>query len=411
MVLRIDGERLWRDHLAMAAIGATAKGGVCRLAASREDGEARDLFARWCAGAGMTVEIDRIGNMFARRRGCDDTLAPIMIGSHLDSQPTGGRFDGTFGVLSGLEIVRTLNERGIETDCPIEIVNWTNEEGCRFQPSSLGAQVFAGMLPLDEGLAREDVDGRRLGDELARIGYLGDAPVTGRRARAYLEGHIEQGPVLEQTGCQIGIVEGAMGVNAYEVTLTGVEIHTGACPVDLRHDALLGAARIVVAVNELARRYEPYGRATVAQLRITPNVRSVVAGEVVLTSDCRHIDAGTHAQMTDELNAIFRAEAARGGLGLSTRLYWSAPACRFDPACVDALTAGADELGLAHRTMVSGAGHDAIPAALVCPAAMLFVPSKDGLSHNEAEYTAPEDLEAGANVLLAAALRLAGARS
>lgn len=408
MTPRIDGERLWDSHMAMAQIGATPGGGVCRLAASREDGEARDLFAAWCREAGLKIEVDRIGNMYARRGGRDNMLPPLMIGSHLDSQPTGGRFDGAFGVLSGLEIVRVLNEQGLDTECPLEIVNWTNEEGCRYQPSSIGAQVFAGMLPLDEALAREDSDGKRLGDELAAIGYLGDAAVSGRSARAYLEGHIEQGPTLEAAGCKVGVVYGAMGVNAYEVTLTGVEIHTGACPVDRRHDALLGAARIVVAVNELARRYEPHGRATVAQMQIAPNVRSVVAGTVVLTSDCRHADESALAEMTRELNAIFRTEAERGGLGMSARLYWSTPACRFDARCVEALVEAAEGFDFSYRMMVSGAGHDAIPAALVCPAAMIFVPSKDGLSHNEAEYTAPEELEAGANVLLSAALRLCG---
>jgi beta-ureidopropionase / N-carbamoyl-L-amino-acid hydrolase len=407
MAIWIDGERLWHRHMEMAEIGATPNGGVCRLAASPEDGAARDLFAAWCREAGLTIEVDQIGNMYARRRGRRDDLPPLMIGSHLDSQPTGGRFDGSFGVLSGLEIVRWLNANEIDTERPIEIVNWTNEEGCRYQPSSLGAQVFSGMLSLEEALAREDLDGKRIGDELAAIGYLGKAPVSGRRARAYLEGHIEQGPLLEEAGHEVGIVEGAMGVNAYEVVLTGLEAHTGSTPVDRRRDALLGAARIVIAVNELASRYEPDGRATVAHMRITPNVRSVVVGQVVITSDCRHNSPELLDRMTSELNAIFNAEAQKCGLGVESRLYWSTPACRFDSECVAALVEAAKDLGCSYQMMSSGAGHDAIPVSRVVPSAMIFVPSKDGLSHNEAEYTAPEELAHGCDVILRAALRLA----
>lgn len=407
MAPRIDAERLWRGHMEMAQIGATRNGGVCRLAASPEDGAARDLFAAWCREAGLTLEIDRIGNMYARRRGRRDDLLPVMIGSHLDSQPTGGKFDGAFGVLSGLEIVRWLNANEIDTERPLEIVNWTNEEGCRYQPSSLGAQVFSGMLSLDEAVAREDLEGKRIGDELAAIGYLGEAPASGRRARAYLEGHIEQGPILEESGRQVGIVEGAMGVNAYEVELTGIEAHTGATPVDRRRDALLGASGIVLAVNELARRYEPEGRATVAHMRIKPNVRSVVAGQVIITSDCRHTSPELLERMTSELNAIFRAEAEKCGLDIESRPYWNTPACRFDSECVAALADAARELGYSYRMMSSGAGHDAIPVSRVIPTAMVFVPSKDGLSHNEAEYTAPEELARGCDVILQAALRLA----
>lgn len=403
---QIDGERLWRHHMEMAQIGATAKGGVCRLAASPEDGAARDLFRDWCRQAGLSIEVDRVGNVYARRRGRDDSLAPVMIGSHLDSQPTGGKFDGAFGVLSGLEIIHWLNDNGVETRRPIEIVNWTNEEGCRYQPSSLGAQVFAEMLPLDEALARQDQCGKRLGDELAAIGYLGEAPVTGRAAHAYLEGHIEQGPILEETGRQVGIVEGAMGVNAYEVVLSGMEAHTGSTPIERRRDALLGASRIILAVNELARRYEPNGRATVAQMRITPNVRSVIAGRVVITSDCRHKSPEALERMTAELNAVFDTEAHRCGLDLESHLYWSTPACRFDKGCVDALVQAAEALGYSHEMMYTGAGHDAVPVSQVVPTAMIFVPSKDGLSHNEAEYTAPEDLAAGCDVMLRAALQL-----
>ncbi|MGE0521741.1 MAG: Zn-dependent hydrolase [Variibacter sp.] len=407
--LRIDEERLWRSHMELAQIGALANGGVCRLAATREDGAGRDQFAAWCREAGLAVEVDQIGNMYARRRGRRNDLPPVMIGSHLDTQPTGGKFDGAFGVLTGLEIVRYLNDHGIETDHPLEVVNWTNEEGCRFQPSSLGAEVFAGNVPLQEGLAREDLDGKRLGEELRAINYLGQAPVTGRKAKAYIEAHIEQGPMLEETKRPVGIVDGSMGINAFEVILTGQEAHTGTTPTGRRRDALLAASRIAIAVNELANRYEPDGRATVAHMRITPNVRSVVASRVALTADCRHTSQEALDDMTAKLKTVFEREAAAGKLGMESHVYWSVPARRFDPLCVSALTGAAKSLGLEFPMMSSGAGHDAIPVSMVVPTAMLFVPSKDGLSHNEAEYTSPEQLAVGCEVMLGAALTLASA--
>lgn len=405
--ITINAERLWRSHMEMAEIGATTGGGVCRLAASPEDGAARDQFAAWCLEAGLQLQIDQIGNMYARRQGRRNDLPPILIGSHLDSQPTGGRFDGAYGVLSGLEIVRSLNEHEIDTDHPIEVVNWTNEEGCRFQPACLGSEVFAGILSLEAGLSREDLDGKRLEDELRAINYLGKAPATGRQAKAYLEAHVEQGPLLEEMNLQVGIVEGSMGVNAYEVTLTGVEAHTGTTPIEARRDALLGAAKIVVAVNELARRYEPNGRASVAHMRIAPNVRGVIAGSVVITSDCRHISEEALERMTEELNEIFRREAASNRLAMETRLYWSGPPRTFDRISVSVLIDAVQELGYSYRIMRSGAGHDANPISGVLPTAMIFAPSKGGLSHNEAEYTSPEDLGAGCNVMLRAALKLA----
>jgi N-carbamoyl-L-amino-acid hydrolase len=407
--LRIDEERLWQSHMDLAKIGALSNGGVCRLAATREDGAGRDQLAAWCREAGLTVEVDQIGNMYARRRGRRNDLPPVMIGSHLDTQPTGGKFDGAFGVLTGLEIVRYLNDHGIETDHPLEVVNWTNEEGCRFQPSSLGAEVFAGNVPLQEGLAREDLDGKRLGDELRAINYLGQAPVTGRKAKAYIEAHIEQGPMLEETKCPVGIVDGSMGINAFEVILTGQEAHTGTTPTGRRRDALLAASKIAIAVNELANQYEPNGRATVAHMRITPNVRSVVASRVALTSDCRHTSQEALDGMTAKLKTVFEREAAAGKLEMESRVYWSVPARRFDPLCVSALTGAAKSLGLKFPMMSSGAGHDAIPVSMVVPTAMLFVPSRDGLSHNEAEYTSPEQLAVGCEVMLGAALTLASA--
>lgn len=403
----INGSRLWAAHMAFAEVGPIPGDGVCRLAASEEDKAGRDLFTRWCQEAGLTVRVDKIGNMFARREGQDPSRAPVLIGSHLDSQPTGGRFDGVFGVLSGLEIVRTLNDAGIVTEAPIEIVNWTNEEGCRFQPSSLGAEVAAGHISLETGLAAKDEHGITLGQALERIGYIGDAEI-GLTASAYLEGHIEQGPILEKHGDDVGIVHGSMGVNGYTITLTGREAHTGTTPITRRQDALYGAARCIMEIRMLALEFEPDGRATVARILVEPNARSVVAGTVVFTADCRHQSPAELDVMTLRLKRIIEEVAAECGLDYTMEPYWTVPPRIFDPGCVAALEAAASRLGLKHRRMVSGAGHDAIPVSAVVPTAMVFVPSKDGVSHHVSEYTAPEHLEAGCNVLLQAAIELAG---
>ena len=405
--LAINGERLWERLMEMALIGATPRGGVCRLAASAEDGAGRDLLSSWCRAEGLEVRVDRVGNMFGRRQGWLRDQPPIMIGSHLDTQPTGGKFDGAYGVLAALEVVQTLNEAGIGTDCPIDLVNWTNEEGCRFQPSCIGSEVFAGGMSEEDALARQDRDGVRLDEALKAIGYLGDCAPAASSARAYLEGHIEQGPILEEQNLQVGIVEGGMGVNAYEVTLTGKEAHTGSTPVERRRDALLAAAGIVTGVYELAKEYEPNGRATVAQLNISPNVRSVVPGRVVLTSDCRHRNAAILERMNAALRAIIEREAHKRCVRVDIAPYWSLPAQAFDTNCVSAVEKAAHEIGVSYCRMYSGAAHDAVAVARVVPTAMIFVPSKGGLSHNEAEYTSPADIAAGANVLLHAVLAIA----
>lgn len=402
----IDAQRLWDAHMALAEVGRIPGDGVCRLAASVEDKAGRDLFARWCREAGLVVRVDRIGNMFARRAGKDESLPPVLIGSHLDSQPTGGRFDGAFGVLAGLEIVRTLDAAGIATTAPIELVNWTNEEGCRFQPSSLGAEVAAGHIALADGLAAKDENGIRLGDALEAIGYLGTADVA-LKARAYLEGHIEQGPILEEKGEAIGIVGGSMGVNAYSVILIGREDHTGTTPVQRRKDALFGAARCIAEVRALALDFEPNGRATVARILAEPNARSVVASKVTFTVDCRHQGEDELNVMTGRLREIIERISHECGLSFTMEPYWVVPPRSFDATCVAALRSAAAALNLTSRPMVSGAGHDAIPIAAVVPTAMVFVPSRDGVSHHVSEYTTPEQLAAGCNVLFRAALELA----
>jgi N-carbamoyl-L-amino-acid hydrolase len=401
----VNPERLWRSLMDLARIGATPKGGVRRLALTDLDREGRDLVSQWCQEAGLMITVDRIGNIFARRAGTDPSRAPVMAGSHIDTQPSGGKFDGNFGVLAALEVVRTLNDRGIETAAPIEVAIWTNEEGTRFQPVMMGSGVFAGVFELDDIRARRDLDGRTVGDELARIGYAGDTPCGGRPVGAYFEAHIEQGPVLEDTGNTIGVVTGVMGLRWYDLVVRGQDAHAGPTPMRLRRDAMLAAARVVEAVNRIALDHSPDGRGTVGFLQVKPNSRNVVPGEVRLSVDLRHAtDAGLDA-MEREL------EAACGRVGIDTgtlidiEVNSRFAACRFDDACIGAVRAAAERLGLRHLDIVSGAGHDAVYLARVAPTGMIFVPCEHGISHNEIENATPEDLAAGADVLLQAMLQ------
>jgi len=407
--LRINGDRLWESLMEMARIGATPKGGVCRVALSDVDRGGRDLFVRWCEEAGCSVSVDAMGNVFARRPGRNPALPPVMTGSHLDTQPTGGRFDGVYGVLAGLEVVRTLNDLGHVTEAPIEVVVWTNEEGSRFAPAMVGSGVHAGVFDLDYGLSRADVDGRTLGAELARIGYAGPMPVGGRPAGAYFEAHIEQGPILEETGTTIGIVTGAQGQRWYEVTVTGQDAHAGPTPMERRKDALLGAARIIEAVNRIGLAHPPNGRATVGMLLVHPNSRNTIPGRVFLTVDFRNPDDAALTEMDGELRRSCGEIAAASGLELAIEQIWSFPAQPFDPACVEAVREGARRHGHSHRDIVSGAGHDAVYMARVAPTAMIFVPCEGGISHNEIENARAEDIAAGCNVLLHAMLSRAHA--
>ncbi len=313
--LKVNGERLWASLMELARIGATEKGGVCRLAASDLDGAARRLFISWCEAAGCTVSIDRIGNIFARRPGRNPDLPPIVSGSHLDTQPTGGRFDGAYGVMAALEVVRSLNDLGYETEAPIEIVAWTNEEGSRFSPAMVGSGVFAGVFDLEYGLARPDnATGVSLGAELARIGFAGSEPVGGRPVGAYFEAHIEQGPILEAAGLPIGVVTGAQGQRWYEITVTGQEAHAGPTPMPRRRDALVGAARMIDAVNRIGHAHAPYACATVGSLSLSPNSRNTIPGRVFFTVDFRHPDDAVLTAMDGELRAACREAAATQNL-------------------------------------------------------------------------------------------------
>jgi beta-ureidopropionase / N-carbamoyl-L-amino-acid hydrolase len=405
--IRINKQRLWNSLMEMGEIGGTEKGGCCRLALTDLDKQGRDLFVRWCEEAGCTVTVDKMGNIFARRPGQDDALPPVVTGSHLDTQPTGGKFDGVYGVLAGLEVIRTLNDHGIKTRAPIEASVWTNEEGSRFPPAMVSSGVFAGAFDLEYGLTRADLDGKTMGEELERIGYAGSAEVGGRPFKAFFEAHIEQGPILEDEGKQIGVVTDAQGQRWYELTLTGQESHAGPTPMPTRRDALVGAARIIDMVNRIGMENQPNACATVGLMQVFPNSRNVIPGQVFFTVDFRHPDA----KVLEKMDQALREGAARIVEDLKLEMdfeqIWHSPPVPFDKECVASVRKATEALGFSHRDMVSGAGHDACYIARVAPTSMVFVPCEDGISHNEAERAAPDDLAAGCNVLLQAVLERA----
>jgi N-carbamoyl-L-amino-acid hydrolase len=407
--IRIDGDRLWQSLMELAKIGATEKGGVCRLALTDLDRQARDLFRQWCDQAGCSITVDRMGNIFARRPGKDNSLPPVMTGSHIDTQPTGGKFDGNYGVMAGLEVIRTLNDFNYETTRPVEVVVWTNEEGSRFAPAMVASGVFAGAFDLDYGLSRKDVDGKTMGEELQRIGYAGEAAVGGRPVAAFFEAHIEQGPILEAEAKTIGVVEGVQGIRWYEVTVTGQEAHAGPTPMPRRKDALVGVSRMVSAVNRIGLANPPYACATVGMLQVSPNSRNVIPGKVFFTVDFRHPDAELLARMGRELEAECGKIAGEIGLGLDFKEIWYSPPVKFAGECVAAVQKASDELGFSNRAIISGAGHDAVYLSRVAPTGMIFVPCKDGISHNEIEDAKQDDLAAGCDVLLRAIIERANA--
>jgi N-carbamoyl-L-amino-acid hydrolase len=406
--LHIDLDRLLARLEALAEVGAIAGGGVSRLALTDADKAGRDLVVSWMEGLGLAVTIDRIGNILATRAGTEDG-PPVMTGSHIDTVATGGRYDGNLGVLAGLEVMTVLNEAGIETRWPLAVGVFTNEEGARFQPDMMGSGVHQGALDLDEMLATTGIDGTTLGENLRRIGYAGAADCGAMRARAFVELHIEQGPVLEEQGVTIGAVEGVQGISWSELTLTGVANHAGTTPLRLRHDAGYAAAAIACAARDIARDMGGDQVATVGAFALVPNLVNVVAKEAVLTVDLRNTDEA----LLREAEARLAAEVARiaedEGVGVARRRLARLEPVEFDPATIDLVAATAARLGYSVRRMPSGAGHDAQMFAPNCPTAMIFVPSQDGISHNSAEYTAPEDLRAGAEVLLQVLLAKANA--
>jgi N-carbamoyl-L-amino-acid hydrolase len=401
--LQINSQRLWDSLMDTAKFGGTEKGGIKRLTLTDEDKLVRDWFKTQCEALGCTVSIDEVGNMFATRRGRDNTLPPIAMGSHLDTQPTGGKFDGILGVLAALEVMRTLHEHEYETNAPIEIINWTNEEGSRFPPAMLASGVFAGVFPPSYAYEQVDRNGATFLEELERIGYRGAMKAGDHKLSAMFELHIEQGPILEAEKKMIGIVTGVQGMRWYEITVHGQDAHTGATPMYLRKNALVGAARIIEAVDTIGQNHQP-GVATVGLIENKPNSRNVVPGEVFLTVDMRHPDENALDAMEADLRTALEAAIPALGLTYEEKKIWASRAVKFAPELIDCVRGAAEKSNFGTRDMVSGAGHDAAYIARVAPTTMIFVPCEGGISHNEAESTSPEECAAGAQVLLDAVL-------
>ncbi|MCE6971013.1 Zn-dependent hydrolase [Cereibacter sphaeroides] len=406
--LRINGERLWDSLMEMAKIGPGIAGGNNRQTLTDADAEGRALFARWCEAAGCTMGVDAMGTMFAMRPGEDPDALPVYVGSHLDTQPTGGKYDGVLGVLGALECVRTMNDLGIRTKHPIVITNWTNEEGARFAPAMLASGVFAGVHTLDYAYARRDLEGKSFGEELSRIGWKGDEPVGARKMHAYYELHIEQGPILEAEGKTIGVVTHCQGLWWLEFTLTGREAHTGSTPMTMRVNAGLAMARIFGMVQEVAMAAQPGAVGGVGQVTFSPNSRNVLPGTVVFTVDIRSPDQAKLDGMRAEIEKRASAICADLGVGCSVEPVGHFDPVTFAPELVQTVRAAAEKLGLSHMNLISGAGHDACWAARVAPATMVMCPCVGGLSHNEAEEISPEWAAAGTDVLFHAVLETAG---
>ncbi len=402
--LQIKPQRLWDTLMETARIGATPKGGICRLTLTDLDRQVRDWFRTQCELLGCSVTVDEVGNMFARRPGKNPALAPIAMGSHLDTQPTGGKFDGTLGVLGALEAMRTLRETGYETNAPIEIVNWTNEEGARFAPAMLASGVFGGVFTSDYAYSRTDRDGKSFGEELARIGYKGNEKAGGHKLAAMFELHIEQGPILEAEGRKIGVVQGVQGIRWYEITVTGQDSHSGTTPMTLRRNALIGAARMIERIDAIARAHAPHAVGTVGLIENRPNSRNVIPGEVFFSVDFRHPEDVVLDAMEAELRTALAETLPPMQLAYSEARIWQSAPVKFAPDLIECVRTGAQKAGLPTCDMVSGAGHDAVYVSRVAPTTMIFVPCAGGISHNEAESTSFDECAAGAQVLLNAVL-------
>ena len=405
--LRVDGDRLNRSLQELAAIGATPGGGVTRLALTDEDRAGRDLLRQWMADAGLTVRIDDLGTMVGRRPGRQDNLPPVQIGSHIDTVRQGGRYDGALGVLGGLEVIRTLNDTGIATERPVELINWTNEEGVRFEPAMMASGVAAGHFSVEEVYRKTDRDGLKFGEELTRIGYRGEAASRPGPAAAYFELHIEQGPVLESRDAPVGTVEGILGITWIDITVSGHADHAGPSPLSLRHDALLAAARIVTAVREIAAEWGDPVVGTVGRFDVAPNMINVIPGKVTLSVDFRHPHERGLERMVAALEERCVRIATDTGTAIDLNRFWTIAPTAFDPTLIAAVDRATAALGLPPQRLWSGAGHDAKYVAEITPTAMIFVRSRGGLSHCEDEYSSPEDITAGANVLLSAVLKAA----
>ena len=406
--LRIDAARLWDSLGEMALIGPGVAGGCNRQTLTDADGEGRHLFAKWCKAAGMTMGVDGMGNMFATRAGTDPNALPVYMGSHLDTQPTGGRYDGVLGVLGALEVIRTMNDMGVQTRHPVVVTNWTNEEGARFAPAMLASGVFAGLHTQDYAYGRVDNEGKRFGDELARIGWVGDEKVGARKMHAMIELHIEQGPILEAEGKDIGVVTHGQGLRWIECTVTGKESHTGSTPMPMRRNAGRGLALVTELVHEIAMKHQPDAVGAIGHVDVYPNSRNIIPGKVVFTADMRSHLLPVLEAMVEELMDRAPALCAGIGVGFSAEIVGQFDPPAFDPGCVDIVRRAADRLGYSHRDIVSGAGHDACWINDIAPTAMIMCPCVDGLSHNEAEEISKDWAAAGTDVLLHAVLESAG---
>jgi len=405
--MRINRKRLEDTFGELGRIGETAGGGLTRLALADEDKRARDQMAAWMKAAGLRVSVDQMGNIFGERPG-SEPLPPVMMGSHVDSVPTGGKYDGQLGVLCALEAIRTLNDERVRTRHPVTLAIFTNEEGARFQPAMIASGVMAGKIALEDAYNARDKNGIRLGDELERIGYLGSEPCVPRPIRAYLELHIEQGPCLEDEGRSVGVVEGIVAIAWSRLTLRGVQDHAGPTPMRIRHDALVAAAEIVRAVRGIPARLSPEMVATVGRLDVSPNITNAIPGRVVLSVDIRDPKDENVTRALGLLEGAVKDAAASEGVGYELEHYWRVPLTSFHPEVVEVVERAAQSLGVPYRRILSGAGHDAQYMAAICPAGMIFVPSRNGRSHCEEEFTPMDDIEQGANTLLGAMLELAG---
>ena len=405
--IEVNGERLWSSLMEMANIGATEAGGCNRQALTDQDKQGRDLFCGWCVAAGCRIQIDKMGNIFAIRPGRNNSSPVVMTGSHLDTQPTGGKFDGVFGVLAGLEVVRRLNNLQFETEAPIAVCVWTNEEGARFSPAMIGSGVWCGEFDISYGRSRTDKSGRTLGDELERIGYLGEHGIRPNFVKAYFEAHIEQGPILEEKGCQIGVVEGVQGIHWYDLTVTGKPAHAGPTPMESRRDPVMALPLILNGLYALAREFSPWARVTFGDLSAVPGSRNTVPESVTLAIDLRHPEQGLLDDMEERLNKLAAQVCEKFDLGHRIKTEWKSSAVRFDRHCFEAVKKAADVLKYSNMKMVSGAGHDAVYVSRVTPTAMIFIPCEGGISHNEAENIKMHDAVAGANVLLNAVVSVA----
>jgi len=405
--IRINAQRLWNSLIEMAEIGATASGGCNRQTLTDEDKVSRDRFVQNCEQASCSIKVDQMGNIFARRAGRNNDLPPVIAGSHLDTQPTGGKFDGAYGVLAGLEVIKTLNDYGIETDLPIEVVTWTNEEGARFSPAMIGSGVWSGNFELDFAYSRSDKQGKIFGEELEHIAYRGEVAAKAKPITAAFELHIEQGPILETEGLQIGVVSGVQGISWYDLILQGQASHAGPTPMQARRDPFVGLTKIIDRLYELIAQHAPWARVTFGDIKAEPGTRNTVPEQLILSVDIRHPEQSILDDLDTAFRKIVSEESEKVRLTGIIKDEWKAPAVSFDKDCISSVKQAAEQLKYNYKEMFSGAGHDSVYVSQVVSTSMIFIPCKNGLSHNEAEYASPEDIEAGCNVLLHAMLNRA----